>query len=383
MDDDKGYIFKVNVPDETGNRTPERGLRGRSFSVTALLITAAVLACVMTAAALFLNSPKQTVLAGIRKLTASGSTGSVGDLPDEIIYGRTYYKYSLNVSNTEEWPVTVGIDGTAVRDGKVRKCSADAAVSVSNTHIADAVLYADGDSVQLQLPDLCRDVFTISPQHIGKKFNTSQLAFMTGTELDDFSLELFQQGTAEENDRDTDLKGLSDRIAGGMNVGGKTDKRDGLKICSVTMNDDAWKAVNELCGLEQKKASPEETYGLTFSKPSGDIQIAMKGRTVRQIALPAVRVSDTDGYTCDISGLSAGFDGSGCKLDTDGLTVRYKDGKVCKITGSVSVRRATDSEKTECPDGSRVSLFDLDIPEIYAYEDRFESASGLIREMMR
>jgi hypothetical protein len=198
MDDDKGYIFKVNVPDETGNRTPERGLRGRSFSVTALLITAAVLACVMTAAALFLNSPKQTVLAGIRKLTASGSTCSVGDLPDEIIYGRTYYKYSLNVSNTEEWPVTVGIDGTAVRDGKVRKCSADAAVSVSNTHIADAVLYADRDSVQLQLPDLCRDVFTISSQHIGKKFNTSQLAFMTGTELDDFSLELFRQGTKQK-----------------------------------------------------------------------------------------------------------------------------------------------------------------------------------------
>jgi hypothetical protein len=168
-----------------------------------------------------------------------------------------------------------------------------------------------------------------------------------------------------------------------MSVGGKTDKRDGLKIYSVTMNDDAWKAVNELCGLEQKKAAPEETDVLTFSKPSGDIQIAMKGRTVRQIALPAVRVSDTDGYTCDISGLSAGFDGSGCKLDTDGLTVRYKDGKVCKITGSVSVRRATDSEKTECPDGSRVSLFDLDIPEIYAYEDRFESASGLIKEMMR
>ncbi len=517
MADDNEYTFKVNIPETADHADDDGGNKNRKLwhnkKIMAAALTVAVAAMATgILAEVFINSPKQVVTAGMKRL-AAGSEASqppslrslnADKLADELMNGRTHTDFSLNVSNTDEWPVTLGIDGSAVRSS-AEALSIKASISVANTHIADLSAYADDDEIAVQLPDLCSDVFTMSPEHIGRQFNKSQMSYVTGITLNDFSLNMFPKSYSHgsmDADRTESPQTAGQSVSSiirGMHVIGRPVKSGKTKAYEISLENGSWNAINSIfAGMQEKAVIPAafisddvqwKTYAIT--KPYPDLRIVMEGRNIRQISIPDISISDGDISIYDIKGLGFDIDtdGTRCivsaagkmkpmqpergkgsqpvrfswtrktvaaendmgdyrldeKLDlvsgeketkislngseksadhtasytadiTDGenngkmcfsgifgsssvnsgipengtgtltigdITFWLNERKICKLTGKVGISEAGHNEKAVFPKGSKVSLFDLDVPELYAYVSRFETSNGIIREMLR
>ena len=139
------------------------------------------------------TDPKRELIREMENLseeTASFESPLVTKLTNEnyikILGGMTHSDISLNVSNTGSWPVTVGIDGTVIRNGGDGSVSADTKLSISNTDILKLDLYADNKEICASMPGISNDYFAISPQHLGKQYNDSVLSSLNGKTSNDW-----------------------------------------------------------------------------------------------------------------------------------------------------------------------------------------------------
>lgn len=351
--------IKLNFPDEpeehaksAGENGPvsdnvcaaqsHKSLRKKTFVFFAFATTAAV--CILGIIIYrYRMNPKRELISEMEALSEgikSFDSPLITKLADkdhiEMLEGMTRSDISLNVSNTDSWPVTVGVDGAVIRNGDDGSVSADAELSVSNTNIIRTDLYADKKEICISFPDISNDYFGVSPQHLGDQYNDSMFADMTGKIPNDFSIPVY---TAKDLTEDrADYAG----IVSEMKISDVSEDGE-RKIYTVSLGDDSLRKIDSaLSGYIRKISYLSETgallYGensgfkyenVSFQKPCADIKITLdKGRIIG-IVFYDLLFSDKKGDTLEIPELSADFvysDNNGTSATDGGLSEAYVSG---------------------------------------------------------
>ena len=337
------------------------------------------------------TDPKRELIremGNLSKETASFESPLVTKLTNEnyikILGGMTHSDISLNVSNTGSWPVTVGIDGTVIRNGGDGSVSADTKLSISNTDILKLDLYADNKEICASLPGISNDYFAISPQHLGKQYNDSVLSSLNGKASNDFSVRMYTTDdlTREKADyagiisemKVSDVNKLeskpsnhkadaannieSSSASDGRSMGAEADAKADANIdtntdtkeYTVTFGDESVNKIEAASSRIIKRISYlSETgsllYGedggfqyetVTFQKPYADVRIISNGGKITAIIFQNLLFADKKGDTLKIPELTAEF----TYADSDGNL--GADGRLVEVTVSGQSTVATD-----------------------------------------
>ena len=321
------------------------------------------------------TDPKRELIREMENLseeTASFESPLVTKLTNEnyikILGGMTHSDISLNVSNTGSWPVTVGIDGTVIRNGGDGSVSADTKLSISNTDILKLDLYADNKEICASMPGISNDYFAISPQHLGKQYNDSVLSSLNGKTSNDFLVRMYTTDdlTREKADyagiiadmKISDVSGFESKLSNhetdatndiesssasdGRSMGAEADAKADANIdtntdtkeYTVTFGDESVNKIEAASSRIIKRISYlSETgsllYGedggfqyetVTFQKPYADVRIISNGGKITAIIFQNLLFADKKGDTLKIPELTVEFtytDGNG-DLTADG-----------------------------------------------------------------
>ena len=328
------------------------------------------------------TDPKRELIREMGNLseeTASFESPLVTKLTDEdyikMFGGMTHSDISLNVSNTGSWPVTVGIDGTVIRNGGDGSVSADTKLSISNTDILKMDLYADNKEICASLPGVSNDYFAISPQHLGKQYNDSVLSALTGEMSNDFSVRMYTTDdlTGEKADYAGIIAGM--KISDVSKLESKTSTHEAdvkananidTKVYTVTFGDESVNKIESASSRIIKRISYlSETgsllYGedggfqyetVTFQKPYEDVRIISNGGKITEIIFQNLLFADKKGDTLKIPELTVEF----TYADDDGNL--NADGGLGEVTVS--------GQSTVAADGAVVSGYSAagDAPDI-------------------
>ena len=337
------------------------------------------------------TDPKRELIREMENLseeTASFESPLVTKLTNEnyikILGGMTHSDISLNVSNTGSWPVTVGIDGTVIRNGGDGSVSADTKLSISNTDILKLDLYADNKEICASLPGISNDYFAISPQHLGKQYNDSVLSSLNGKTSNDFLVRMYTTDdlTREKADyagiiadmKISDVSGFESKLSNhetdatndiesssasdGRSMGAEADAKADANIdtntdtkeYTVTFGDESVNKIEAASSRIIKRISYlSETgsllYGedggfqyetVTFQKPYADVRIISNGGKITAIIFQNLLFADKKGDTLKIPELTAEF----TYADSDGNL--GADGRLVEVTVSGQSTVATD-----------------------------------------
>ena len=337
------------------------------------------------------TDPKRELIREMENLseeTASFESPLVTKLTNEnyikILGGMTHSDISLNVSNTGSWPVTVGIDGTVIRNGGDGSVSADTKLSISNTDILKLDLYADNKEICASMPGISNDYFAISPQHLGKQYNDSVLSSLNGKTSNDFLVRMYTTDdlTREKADyagiiadmKISDVSGFESKLSNhetdatndiesssasdGRSMGAEADAKADANIdtntdtkeYTVTFGDESVNKIEAASSRIIKRISYlSETgsllYGedggfqcetVTFQKPYADVRIISNGGKITAIIFQNLLFADKKGDTLKIPELTAEF----TYADSDGNL--GADGRLVEVTVSGQSTVATD-----------------------------------------
>ena len=322
---------------------------------TVILAVAAVSSVIAVSYVRYECSPKIQLIGEMKELSDEMSdvtSPMFSKLSDgkygEMLRGTTHSDISLNISNTDEWPETIGVDGTLIRNGADGSVSADTELSVSNTKITQAKLYAGRDEFAVSFPELSKDCFTMSPEHIGKQFNESIFSDMTGMTSDDFSVEMpVSSDTAAHM---TDYARIISGIEIDRNSVNKSEDSTET-VYDVNFDDSAWKEMSEAAGVFSDKLlsvsqmgslllGEQESFGysgVSFEEPYAKTSITADNGKINKIVLQDIHFTDKEGTSYSIPELSIrlSYAGSDDSLDNGKLKTITADGKVVSAQGKV------------------------------------------------
>lgn len=106
---------------------------------------------------------------------------------------------SMDLTLPEAGIPTVGVDADAAIDWENKRQDSEIAVSVSNTPLLQFCLAADADRIYLACPQLAEQTYSLETKGLGKKFNASAWARLTGMTLDEsLEYDLWAENDAAE-----------------------------------------------------------------------------------------------------------------------------------------------------------------------------------------
>ncbi|MDE6750124.1 MAG: hypothetical protein K2K21_13830 [Lachnospiraceae bacterium] len=171
------------------------------------IVVAVVLACVVVFAAMAVagvmvvrayNSDERKFMKGFMNLaeeinerrqlweTATGESLTEGG-------GSTQTEMTFNLSS-DEFPVTIGLDMSFLKDNDVRKIRNEAVLSVMNSDLIGYTIYGDNKRIILSVPEIWRQNFEFSPSQIDRQYNESLLAEKFGTiDSEEISIDFFEE----------------------------------------------------------------------------------------------------------------------------------------------------------------------------------------------
>lgn len=107
--------------------------------------------------------------------------------------GSMQTEMTFNLSG-DELPFTIGLDMSVLKDNSARKIRSDAELSVMNNALIGYTIYGDDKRIMLSVPEIWRQNFEFSPNHIERQYNESLLAEEFGTiDSEEISIDFFAE----------------------------------------------------------------------------------------------------------------------------------------------------------------------------------------------
>lgn len=107
--------------------------------------------------------------------------------------GSTQTEMTFNLSS-DQFPITIGLDMSFLKDNDARKIKNDAVLSVMNNDLIGYSIYGDDKRIILSIPEIWRQNLEFYPNQIDRQYNESLLAEKFGTiDSEEISIDFFSE----------------------------------------------------------------------------------------------------------------------------------------------------------------------------------------------